>query len=229
MADLLTPIVLDFPDRGSCAIDYIDYFDEGLYGPDKMHFIGRFKGSEIFKDIATQIKTCLSLQNNPNSMIHLNRTCVPNKWMDPLTSKTDDYPQRAQYKIRFMLRIKFYGEYAYIDLGSSWKKDDDLTQPIEVLAKKDDGTLDAETLRNNLGIVNTSCISYKDAYVILNALYAAGLSYDGTTVYNPDSGQAEPMSAEALAAKEQAKAEANATYLSDGNDILSDDDGPITL
>ena len=42
MANLLTPIVLNFPDRGACAVDYIDYFDEGQYGPDKAFFVNRF-------------------------------------------------------------------------------------------------------------------------------------------------------------------------------------------
>ena len=221
MADLSTPIVLTFPDRGTCAIDYIDYFDEGLYGPDKAYFIGRFsKDANPFKSIAEQMNTCLSLQNNPNSMIHVNRTCLPDKWMDPLTSKTDPYPKRAQYKIRFLLRIKFYGEFAYIDLGSKWKPTDDLTQPIEVLASKDNGDLE---------VVNFSWISKRDAQFILDTLYDNGLFYDGTTKYNPETGKAEPLSAEELATKEEAKAAANAIYLSDGETVLSDDEGMLIL
>ena len=221
MADLSTPIVLTFPDRGTCAIDYIDYFDEGLYGPDKAYFIGRFsKDTNPFKSIAEQMNTCLSLQNNPNSMIHVNRTCLPDKWMDPLTSKTDPYPKRAQYKIRFLLRIKFYGEFAYVDLGSRWKASDDLTQPIEVLAIKEKGDLE---------VVNFSWISKRDAQFILDTLYDNGLFYDGTTKYNPDTGKAESLSAEELAAKEEAKAAANAIYLSDGETILSDDEGMLIL
>ena len=221
MADLSTPIVLTFPDRGTCAIDYIDYFDEGLYGPDKAYFIGRFsKDTDPFKSIAEQMNTCLSLQNNPNSMIHVNRTCLPDKWMDPLTSKSDPYPQRAQYKIRFLLRIKFYGEFAYIDLGSRWKVGDDLTQPIEVLASKDGGDLE---------VVNFTWISKRDAQFILDTLYDNGLFYDGTTKYNPVSGKAEPLTEEELAAKEQAKVEAAAIYLTDGETILGDDEGAITI
>lgn len=221
MADLSTPIVLTFPDRGTCAIDYIDYFDEGLYGPDKAHFIARFnKNTDPFKSIAEQMNTCLSLQNNPNSMIHVNRTCLPDKWMDPLTSKTDPYPKRAQYKIRFLLRIKFYGESAYVDLGSRWKATDDLSQPIEVLALKDGGDLE---------VVNFSCISKSDAQFILDTLYENGLSYNGTTKYNPETGKAELLSEEELAAKEQAKIAAAAIYLSDGETILADDEGMITL
>lgn len=221
MADLSTPIVLTFPDRGTCAIDYIDYFDEGLYGPDKAYFIGRFsKDTNPFKSIAEQMNTCLSLQNNPNSMIHVNRTCLPDKWMDPLTSKTDPYPKRAQYKIRFLLRIKFYGEFAYVDLGSRWKASDDLTQPIEVLAIKEKGDLE---------VVNFSWISKRDAQFILDTLYDNGLFYDGTTKYNPETGKAESLSAEELAAKEEAKAAANAIYLSDGETIFSDDEGMLIL
>ena len=39
---LLKPIVLNLTTRGNTAVDYIDYFDEGHYGPDKPHFVGRF-------------------------------------------------------------------------------------------------------------------------------------------------------------------------------------------
>lgn len=39
---VLKPIVLNLPTRGACAVDYIDYFDEGQYGPDKPFFVARF-------------------------------------------------------------------------------------------------------------------------------------------------------------------------------------------
>lgn len=226
MAELSTPIVLNFPDRGACAIDYIDYFDEGLYGPDKAFFVGRFSGNSILSGIAAQMNTCLSLQNTPGSMIHVNRTCLPDKWMDPLTSQNENekYPKRAQYKIRFILRIKFYGEYAYVDLGSRWRVSDDLEQPIEVVAQKD-----SENISNNLEVVNFSWISKRDAEFILNELYSAGLSYDGSTKYDPVSGVSVALSEEELAAKEARKAEASAIYLSDGETIFADDEGMLTL
>lgn len=214
MADLYTPIVLTFPDRGACAIDYIDYFDEGLYGPDKAFFVARFKKeNDILKSVATQMNTCLSLQNTDGSMIHVNRIDIPDKWVEPLCAKDDPYPRRAQYKIRFLLRIKFYGEFAYIDLGAPWEKDDDFMSPIDITA-------------NDLKVVNRCWISQRDAEYFLELLKENGLNYDGTTKYDPETGSPVALTAEEIAAKEAA---ANATYITDGEIIISDDEGSLTI
>ena len=70
MAEILEPIVLNLTDRGACAVDYIDLFDEGMYGPDKPFFIGRFKNLD---DVAAQMNKCLELQSIEGSLIHYRR------------------------------------------------------------------------------------------------------------------------------------------------------------
>lgn len=215
MANLLTPIVLNFPDRGSCAVDYIDYFDEGQYGPDKAFFVGRFQKLD---EIATQMNACLALQNTPGSMIHVNRTNIPDKWMDPMTSYSDPFPRRAQYKIRFLLRIKFYGDYAYIDLGAKWFSDDDLTAGAPIVTSEE------------LRVVNKCWISERDANFILDELKKAGLSFDGSTTYDALTASVRALTEEELAAIEEEKAVASANYIADDESFFVDADGkPITL
>lgn len=215
MANLLTPIVLNFPDRGSCAVDYIDYFDEGQYGPDKAFFVGRFQKLD---EIATQMNACLALQNTPGSMIHVNRTDIPDKWMDPMTSYSDPFPRRAQYKIRFLLRIKFYGDYAYIDLGSKWSSKDDLTLGAPIVTTED------------LEVVNKCWISERDANFILDELKNAGLSFDGSTTYDATTASVRALTEEEMAALAEEKAVASANYIADDESFFVDADGkPITL
>lgn len=220
MANLLTPIVLNFPDRGSCAVDYIDYFDEGQYGPDKAFFVKRFGSNDEnpLAGIAAQMNACLALQNTPGSMIHVNRTDIPDKWMDPMTSQTDPFPRRAQYKIRFLLRIKFYGDYAYIDLGSKWSSKDDLTLGAPIVTTED------------LEVVNKCWISERDANFILDELKNAGLSFDGSTTYDATTASVRALTEEEMAALAEEKAVASANYIADDESFFVDADGkPITL
>jgi hypothetical protein len=212
MAENLTPQVIAFPTRGNTAVDYIDYFDEGIYGPDKAFFVNRF---QTIEEIAAQIDKCLNLQNTPGSMIHVNRTCLPDKWMDPMTSKTDAWPQRAQYKIRFLLRFKFYGDYAYIDLGAKWQHGEDLTQPIIVN-------------KEQLEVVNSCWISQDDANFILEEIKAK-LQFADTTYLEVATNEIKELTQEMKAAKEAAKAAANAVYIGDEEFVLEDDGGLLTL
>lgn len=208
MAENLTPQVITFPIRGNTAVDYIDYFDEGVYGPDKAFFINRFQKIE---DIAVQIDKCLNLQNTPGSMIHTNRADISDKWVDPLISKNDPWPRRAQFKIRFLLRFKFYGDYAYIDLGAKWKANEDLNQPI--IVTKDD-----------LEVVNSCWISLDDANYIKD-LIKSKLTFDDSSYLNIETGAIEPLT-EAMKEEKQA---AMATYISDDGFIIGDDSGLLSL
>lgn len=154
-----TPIVIQFPDRGACAVDYIDYFDEGVYGPNKPFFVGRFK---TVSKVAEQIKACLALQTTPGSLIHFNRTNLPDSYVEPLTPPDEKFPHRAKYYIRFMLRFKFYGDFGYIDIGRKWR-DGDIN---------DDGTLanPAGVALEDLEVLNYCWISGNDAEYILSLI-----------------------------------------------------------
>jgi hypothetical protein len=212
MAENLTPQVIAFPTRGNTAVDYIDYFDEGVYGPDKAFFVNRFQKIE---DIAAQIDKCLNLQNTPGSMIHINRTDIPDKWVDPLSSKTDLWPRRAQFKIRFLLRFKFYGDYAYIDLGAKWKKGEDLTQPVIVT-------------KDELEVVNCSWISLADANYIKD-LIVEKLTFSDNSYLDTATAEIKELTEEMKSEKEAQKAAAMATYIGDEEFVLGDDDGFLTV
>lgn len=228
MAEQLKPIVLHLTDRGTCAVDYIDYFDEGQYGPDKAFFVCR---TQDFTAIAKQMDLCLALQTTPNSMIHSpSRLEIADKWVEPLNFKNSLYPRRAHYKIRFLLRIKFYGEFAYIDLGAKWKPTDMDANRIQVVEAKD------------LEVINRCWISERDANDICEMIKEK-LTYDGTQSYKVVDGvpvMEQNSSNELITAYAAQKAEDErikqeqealeaAILISDEDDIFSDDEGLISL
>lgn len=220
----LEPVVLDFPVRGLSAIDYIDYFDEGLYGPDKPYFVARYKK---LSQVAEQMDKCLALQSTPGSLIHFNRHHIADKWVEPLVSKDEKYPQRAQYAIRFLLRIRFYGDFAYLDIGKKWNDED--------IEKAAEGTL--EIHHGDLEIVNKCWLADEDAQYILglldnrldNVQLSYTLQYSGEQKYDPENASMVNFTPEELEAINQAKLEAAAVLLSDGENILSDINGAINV
>ena len=224
---VLKPIVIDLPDRGLCAIDYIDYFDEGRYGADNIHFISRF---DNLNDIAAQMDKCLSLQSTKGSLIHINRLHVPNKWIEPLQDQDEKYPQRAQYAIRFMLRIRFFGDFGYLDIGAKWNEE--LTGAAKEALESDEDDIFFKILPNQLEIVNSCWLSYRDAVEILNVLkgestntknqtlVSTPISYTGNEKYEQETNSIMPMSAEEIEA-------ANLAYLTDGESSITDGDGVL--
>lgn len=222
---ILKPIVLNFPTRGATAVDYIDYFDEGHYGPDKPFFVNRFNTLE---EVAAQMDECLKLQTTPGSMIHggvddsTKRLTIDGKWAEPLIlqSPSEKYPQRAQYKIRFLLRFKFYGEFAYLDLGATWKAGDD-TDPSKIIV----------ILPDELTVVNRSMISLEDAEYIKDIIISL-LTYDGTQVYSPDGTttiSSNTWKDKFIAQREEESRMMTATYVADDGFIFTDDNGLLTI
>lgn len=218
---VLKPIVLNLPTRGACAVDYIDYFDEGQYGPDKPFFVARF---DDFQQVAEQMRTCLSLQGNENSLIHFNRHHIEGKFIEPLKDPNEKYPQRAQYMIRFMLRIKFYGEFAYIDIGKRWD-DTDPASAYYITA-------------NDLEVINRCMISAEDANEILET-YIKGATVNGVAFKDTPAEKYElndstvtisPLTEGAAYEYLQEKeAEANANYIFSEDGLLSDGDTLLTF
>ena len=216
---LLKPIVLNLTTRGNTAVDYIDYFDEGHYGPDKPHFVGRF---DDLTQVAEQIRVCLALQGNENTMIHNSRHRVEGKWIEALADRNDPYIQKAQYKIRFLIRMKFYGEFAYLDIGKRWEEGEDPTELYYVEAA-------------DLEVLNRCMLSKEDAEDILNMIKSVevlanakpekytGIDSEGNPIIE------ELTSGPIFDAIQNAHATAAATYLSDDGLILADDDGMLTL
>ena len=229
---LLKPIVLNLATRGNTAVDYIDYFDEGHYGPDKPHFVGRF---DDLTQVAEQIRVCLALQGNEGSMIHNSRHHVEGKWIEALADRNDPFVQKAQYKIRFLIRMKFYGEFAYLDIGKRWEEGEDPTALYYVEA-------------NELEVLNRCMLSPEDAEVILEMIKNTqipakvsepngekkalkeiqpekyvGADADGKPVIE------ELTSGAIYEAIMNARAMAAATYMGDDGLILADDEGMLVL
>lgn len=172
----ISPTVINLKDRGYCAIDYIDYFDEGLKGPDKPYFMGRFR---TFADLRAQLlKFWQEAAIVDASIAHLNRLDVPGKWMEPLIGPDVKYPRRAQYALRVLLRIKFFNDFAYVDIGRKWTED--------LITAAEEGNLGAQMKftavdddPQKIEIVNSCWISGDDAVEILKIL-------TGESTNNPD-------------------------------------------
>lgn len=203
----LTPIVIDLPDRGVCAIDYIDYFDEGIKGPDKPYFIGRYRNLD---DVAAQMDKCLALQTTPGSIIHFKRLDIDGKWVEPLVGPDTKYPRRANYAIRFLLRIKFFGDFGYLDIGADWND-------ILIAYAENDNLV---ILPQMLKVVNSCWLSSADSQKILDTLLGT-LTYEGGTKYDPETDSVIDLTAEEAAAL-------NAEYLVDDEGALADDEGALT-
>lgn len=216
---LLKPIVLNLATRGNTAVDYIDYFDEGHYGPDKPHFVGRF---DDLTQVAEQIRVCLALQGNEGTMIHNSRHHVEGKWVEALADRTDPYIQKAQYKIRFLLRLKFYGEFAYLDIGKRWEEGEDPTEPYYVEAA-------------DLEVLNRCMLSAEDAAQILQMIKSSeALANITPEKYLGVDDEGKPIIEELTSgpifdAIQNARTAAAATYLGDEGLILADDDGMLAL
>lgn len=172
----ISPTVINLKDRGYCAIDYIDYFDEGLKGPDKPYFMGRFR---TFADLRAQLlKFWQEAAIVDASIAHLKRLDVPGKWMEPLIGPDVKYPRRAQYALRVLLRIKFFNDFAYVDIGRKWTED--------LITAAEEGNLGAQMKftavdddPQKIEIVNSCWISGDDAVEILKIL-------TGESTNNPD-------------------------------------------
>lgn len=212
---ILKPIVINLPTRGACAVDYIDYFDEGQYGPDKLFFVGRY---DTFEEASTQMNACLALQGNPGSMIHNSRHYIESKWTEPLVGPEEKYPKRAKYMIRFMFRVKFFGEYAYLEVGKKW----DDTDPSSTFY----------ITPSDLEVIDYCLFSKEDANYILENLIKPNLSSTPQTYTLNEDGTytiselTEGAAYEYLQEKEAAQ---NATYLLADGIALSDKNGLLTL
>lgn len=125
------PQIIAFPDRGHSAIAWIDYFDETTYGADKLFFKKRCK---TIQEVADEILTTAAIphtkvpKGNVASGIQfdfpvasINRYNVPDKKFLTFPDASDPYPYKAKYAMRMLLRIKFYNDFGYMEIGIPWK------------------------------------------------------------------------------------------------------------
>lgn len=124
----------DFRDRGRQVVDWFDLFDECKYGADNLFFRGRFEtDSEVAEQIAASLDSKYKDMGagNPvrvdndgeyaegNSLHRYNVPCQEH-WTPP--DPKDPYPYKARYAVRFLLRLHFYNDYGYIEVGVPWEK-----------------------------------------------------------------------------------------------------------
>ena len=120
----------DFPDRGRTTVRYIDLFDECRHGADRLFFRGRF--DTIF-DVRAQIEAALDpsyekfgggnpVARNAEGGIALNRYHVTEKrhWIP--APDGDPYPNKADYAVQFLLRLRTWEDFLYVTVGVPWTK-----------------------------------------------------------------------------------------------------------
>ena len=125
------PQIIAFPDRGHSAIAWIDYFDETTYGADKLFFKKRCK---TIQEVADEILTTAAIPHTkvPKGNVaggiqfdfpiaSINRYNVPDKKFLTFPDTLDPYPYKAKYAMRMLLRIKFYNDFGYMEIGIPWK------------------------------------------------------------------------------------------------------------
>lgn len=108
------------------VVDYIDLFDEGVYGADNLFLRARLyadKTTDLFGEVKEAVNKLLS---DSSSKYDINRLNVPNKkfFTDDAFDKSRKSPNRAQYRIQFLIRIHFYGDFGYLHFGIPWDDED---------------------------------------------------------------------------------------------------------
>lgn len=144
MGSPLVDRTFNFRHRGRQTFLWVDLFDEAEYGADKLFFRGRFTS---LADVALQVKAALldnsdgdftdeqlqkftqigagnPVDKNAIMGIGLNRFFA-REGMGIIPSDNDPYPNRALYAVHFRVRVKFHNDYAYIDFGKKWIKDEE--------------------------------------------------------------------------------------------------------
>lgn len=180
------PQIIAFPDRGHSAIAWIDYFDETTYGADKLFFKKRCK---TIQEVADEMKATarqdhIKKISNTNisygvqlgdfPIASLNRYNVPDKKFLTFPNDLDPYPYKAKYAMRMLLRIKFYNDFGYMEIGIPWKPlyNEDGTINTKYPTGKDgeDEIIDTTSNWKDYSVLNCTWLSKNDAEFLLKNL-----------------------------------------------------------
>lgn len=179
------PQIIAFPDRGHSAIAWIDYFDETTYGADKLFFKKRCKTIQEVVDAmkVTAAQDHIKATSNTNTVngiqmgnfpiASINRYNVPDKKFLTFPDALDPYPYKAKYAMRMLLRIKFYNDFGYMEIGIPWKSlyNEDGTINTKYPTGKDgEDDIDATYNINGYSVLNCTWISKRDAEFLLKNL-----------------------------------------------------------
>lgn len=110
-------------------IDYIDLFDEGTYGAEMLYLAGRFP---TLSEVKAQIQKFFAEASK--DIYDNNRLNIPNKRfiLNHNSFSHLKCPKRAAYRVQFLLRIHYYGDFGYLHVGIPWGEDEDPGSPAEL-------------------------------------------------------------------------------------------------
>ena len=170
MAD---PIFLKLKHLGDTVIDYIDLFDEGVYGADKLFLRGRYTS---FEEVKSAIEECLNLGSptedpaSETNKLAFNRFNQPDKifFMPDLN---DQYAMKAQFMLQFAIRVRLYDNFAYIHFGIPWARKWDVVNDCPNVKYPFGQYAKGQTFKvEDLQILRYSWISQEDAETILKKI-----------------------------------------------------------
>lgn len=167
------PIVLDLKNMGKQVAIYIDLYDEGQFGADKLALRGRF---DNLADVGSMIKEVLSIGSpieNPASednILAFNRfNSFAAHWSR--YSETDEpYAKRAGHMLYFRLVIHLLDSTAHIGFGVKWAKYRKENGKINKQFPCGNFTPDKNMTMDDLRLIDTWGISWQDAHDILLAI-----------------------------------------------------------
>lgn len=167
------PIFLKLKHLGDTVIDYIDLFDEGVYGADKLFLRGRYTS---FEEVKSAIEECLALGSPTEDPASEANKLAYNRFSQPdkvffIPDQHDAYAMKAQFMLQFAIRIRLYDNFAYIHFGIPWARKWDVINdcpnakyPFGKYSKGQTFTIE------DLQILRYSWISIEDAETILKKI-----------------------------------------------------------
>lgn len=167
------------------VLDYVDLFDEGRFGSDKLFLRGSFL---TLKDVHDQVNAFLtssaegeSVYGTPSKAREIadyNRLFEPNRRIWKLSERytgVDPYPYRAEYRLLFFVKLHFNLDFAYIWFGIPWTEDN-TPKPGEELEPINSISI------NDLVVLKHTWISKEDADTVLSYIKTLGSDDAGTSM-----------------------------------------------
>lgn len=183
---------IESSDGSTRVVDYIDLFDEGRFGADKLFLRGSFA---TFEEVAKQVnafvnsaKPGTSIWSDPKVARKIsdeNRLDNPTKkfWGNPDLTKTEEnpWPCKADYRLLFFMKIHFHNDFGYIWFGLPWTEDN--TPPLGGNIDEEGEYATSKLKIKDFKVLKHCWISREDAEYVLNFIKGTDDSVD-TAMYN---------------------------------------------
>lgn len=175
----------------SRVLDYVDLFDEGRFGADKLFLRGSFSCLDNVREQVNSFLTGTDTKDEEGYDLPIyatpaiareisdkNRLFDPNRRIWKLSEATDEkYPYKSQYRLMFFIKLHFHTDFAYIWFGVPWSnpKAQDELNAGQLNPIKD--TYDLSDLK----LLKHVWISPEDAKIIVDYIAARIDSIDNAT------------------------------------------------